>query len=86
VIDLQQRERAQLGLRYIEDAVVALLTLHPDGLPSAAVADALGLKTDLDPGHRDMLADGILALLTRSGRILWDDRRAVYVDNPDRSS
>lgn len=72
-------------MQYIEDAVVTLLTLHPDGLPSASVADALGLRTDLDPGHRDMLADGVLALLTKSGRILWDDRRAVYVDNPDRT-
>lgn len=85
MIGLEQRERAQLGLQYIEDAVVALLTRHADGLPSAAVADALGLRTDLDPGHRDMLADGVLALLTKSGRILWDDRHAVYVDNPDRS-
>jgi hypothetical protein len=31
-----------------------------------------------------MIADGILALLARNGRILWDDRRQVYVDNPGR--
>jgi hypothetical protein len=82
--DLPERERAQLGLQYIEDAVVALLTEHVKGLTPASVADVLGLRTDLDPGHRDMIAQGILALLARDGRILWDDRNQVYIDNPAR--
>ena len=81
---LDQREQAQLGLQYIEDAVVALLTRHPDGMPSAVVADTLGLSTELDPSHRDMIAEGILSLLSRNGRILWDDQKKVYVDNPER--
>ena len=82
--DLQQRERAQLGLQFIEDAVVSLLTEHTTGLTPSAVADALGLRADLDPGHRDMIARGILELLARNGRILWDAHREVYVDNPAR--
>jgi hypothetical protein len=85
VRDLAQRERAQLGLQYIEDAVVALLTDHAKGLTPGAVADVLGLSADLDPGHRDIVAEGILALLARDGRILWDARREVYIDNPARS-
>jgi hypothetical protein len=83
--DLPQRERAQLGLQYIEDAVVALLTEHQKGLSSESVADVLGLSTNLDPAHRSMIADGILALLARNGRILSDDRHGVYVDNPLRA-
>jgi hypothetical protein len=82
--DLPQRERAQLGLQFIEDAMVALLTEHAKGLTPGAVADVLGLSTDLEPGHRDMIAEGILALLAESGRIIWDDARQVYVDNPAR--
>lgn len=81
---LQQQERAQLGLEYIEDAIVTVLTDDPNGMTASAVADALGLRTDLDPGHRDMIAEGILSLLARNGRILWDDARHVYVDNPER--
>lgn len=81
---LAQRERAQLGLQFIEDAVVALLSERPNGLTSPMVADVLGLRADLDPGHRNMIADGILALLSANGRILWDDRHQVYVDNPAR--
>lgn len=82
--DLPQRERAQLGLQYIEDAIVSLLTEHTGGLTPSHVADVLGLRADLDPGHRDMIAAGILELLARNGRILWDARAGVYVDNPAR--
>jgi hypothetical protein len=82
--DLDQREQAQLGLQYIEDAVVALLTRHPDGMPSAVVADTLGLSTELDPDHRNKIAEGILGLLSQNGHILWDEQRSVYVDNPER--
>jgi hypothetical protein len=32
-----------------------------------------------------MIAAGILALLARNGRILWDDRHQLYIDNPARS-
>ena len=82
--DLPQRERAQLGLQFIEDAVVSLLTEHAKGLTPSAVADVLGFRTDLDPSHRDMIAQGILELLVRNGRILWDGRDEVYIDNPTR--
>ncbi len=82
--DLQQQERAQLGLQYIEDAVVAILTEHARGMTPSVVADVLGLRDDLAPGHRDMIAEGVLSLLVESGRILWDERNHVYVDNPAR--
>ncbi|MDF2980591.1 MAG: hypothetical protein K0Q69_363 [Devosia sp.] len=83
--DLDHREQAQLGLKYIEDSVVNLLTRHPKGLSSSAIAEVLGLSADLEPKHRDMIASGILELLVRSGRILWDQASHTYVDNPDRS-
>lgn len=83
--DLDHREQAQLGLKYIEDSVVNLLTRHPRGLSLSSIGEALGLGAELDPAHRDMIAAGILELLTRSGRILWDEASQIYVDNPDRS-
>ena len=82
---LPQRERAQLGLEFIEDAVVTLLMGDRKGMTADAVADVLGLRADLDAGHRNMIAEGVLALLARNGRILWDDRQQVYVDNPSRT-
>ena len=82
--DLDHREHAQLGLQHIEDAIVGLLTQHERGMPPSVVADALGLESGVDPEHRDLIAVGILELLVRNGRILWDEERCVYVDNPDR--
>ena len=82
--DLESAEQAQLGLKYIEDAVVNLLTKHHDGMTVAQVADSLGLRTDLDPAHRDMIAAGVLELLIRTGRITWNDAKKRYVDNPDK--
>lgn len=82
--DIDHRENAQLGLQHIEDAIVSLLTQHETGMPPSAVADALGLEAGIDPEHRDLIAAGILELLVRNGRILWDETRSVYVDNPAR--
>lgn len=83
--DRQERELAQQGLKYIEDAVVGLLTRHPQGLPRSAIADTLGLRSDLKAEERDLIAAGILELLVKSGRILWDEQRGLYKDNPDMS-
>ena len=82
--DIDHREQAQLGLQHIEDAIVALLTRHEKGMPPSVVADALGLEAGIDPERRDLIAAGILELLVQNGRILWDEERSVYVDNPDR--
>ncbi len=82
--DMDHREHAQLGLQFIEDAIVALLTQHEKGMPASAVADALGLEAGIDPEHRDLIAAGILELLVQNGRILWNEEGSVYVDNPDR--
>jgi hypothetical protein len=62
---------------------VALLSRHAEGMPLAAVADALGLRSDLTGDKRDMVAAGVLELLVKSGRIIWDAEAGRYRDNPD---
>lgn len=81
--DLDSRELAQLGLKNIEDAIVALLSRRPEGLPLGEIADTLGLKSDFEGERRDMVAAGVLALLVKSGRIVWDAKAGRYRDNPD---
>ena len=81
--DLDNRELAQLGLKHIEDAVVALLSRHAGGMPLAQIADALGLRSDLEDKQRSMVAAGVLELLVKSGRIIWDGQAERYRDNPD---
>lgn len=82
--DIDHREHAQLGLIYIEDAIVSLLTEHRSGMSPSVVAEALGLGADADRDHRSLVAAGILELLLQNGRILWDAERNVYLDNPER--
>jgi len=81
--NMAQRERAQLGLQYIEDAIVDLLSRHADGMTESEIADALGLETDL--ADRDAIAAGIVRLLVETGRILWDDDTRRFLDNPNRT-
>lgn len=81
--DLDSRELAQLGLKHIEDAVVALLSRHSEGMPLSKIADVLGLRSDLDDEQRNMVAAGVLELLVKSGRIFWDAEAKRYRDNPD---
>jgi hypothetical protein len=81
--DLDSRELAQLGLKHIEDAVVALLSRHGDGMRLGEIAEVLGLGSGLDEAQRDGIAAGILELLVRSGRIRFDEEAGRYHDNPD---
>lgn len=82
--DLEAQELAQLGLKKIEDAVVGLLTRHKNGMPTETVTEELGLGTDLPSEKRHQMTEAILDLLVHSGRILRDEGRGVYLDNPDK--
>jgi len=83
--DLDFQEQAQLGLKYIEDSVVNLLTRHPSGLSGPEIATLLGLGAELEAARRDQLVEALLELLVGSGRIFRDNNAHVFVDNPDRS-
>lgn len=83
--DLDFQEQAQLGLKYIEDAVVNLLTRHPNGLAGPDIASSLGLGVELELAHRERLVGAILELLVASGRILRDAGSHHFKDNPSRS-
>ena len=80
--DLDAQELAQLGLKHLEDAVVALLSRHERGLPEAAIAERLGLAGPKD--ERSGVTAAILAYLVESGRIFWDEPGRLYRDNPEK--
>lgn len=82
--DLVAQERAQLGLKHIQDAVVDLLSRHAEGMSEADVTERLGLGEGLSRSNRHMLATAVLTLLLESGRVLWDPDAGVYRDNPEK--
>lgn len=78
------RERAQLGLKTIQDAVEDLLSVQDDGLTAEAIAEQLGLGAGLAPEQRTALATALLAPMVEAGRIFRDAASGAYRDNPDR--
>ena len=52
--DVAARAVAQEGLRYIQDAVPALLESNPDGLRNAQIADSLGLRSSIRDGANEI--------------------------------
>ncbi|MGN6488794.1 MAG: hypothetical protein ACTHLT_13395 [Devosia sp.] len=83
--ELDFQEQAQLGLKYIEDSVVNLLTRHPRGLSGADIATSLGLGAELPKAHRERFVASFLELLVASGRISQDPGSQLFIDNPERS-
>lgn len=72
-----QAEKAQSGLHQIEEAILGLLQVFPDGLGNAEVAKELGLETSGASGQRNyltwsvlqgMVARNILATIPRPKR------------------
>lgn len=82
--NIDHRELAQLGLKHIQDAIVDLLTRHPEGMTESQISTVLGLGDDLRPEYQSLIAAGVLDLLVQSGRILLNTETGVYQDNPER--
>ena len=45
------RVLAQEGMRHIEQAILMLLEVHPDGLLNSQIADLLGLRSSIRDGQ-----------------------------------
>ena len=83
--DAAARAVAQEGLRYIQDAVPALLESNPDGLRNAQIADSLGLRSSIRDGQRNYLTYSVLGGLMARGEVVQDRETNVFtkVAKPD---
>ncbi len=68
------RERAQIGLQLLKDAVLELAAANRNGVTNAEAASLLGLRSDYGGGSKDYLSYSILGLLMREGRIAREGR------------
>ena len=72
---------AREGLRHIEDAIMRLLAAHPQGLRSAQIADALGLRSSIRDRQRDYLTysvlGGLMGLMAR-GAVTQDSETKIF--------
>lgn len=70
VLPLGVREKAQLALRMLKDAVLELAQANAEGVTNSVVAKSLGLQSDYGGGSKDYLSFSLLGLLMREGKIL----------------
>lgn len=67
VIPLGAKEKAQLGLTLIKNAVLELAKVNQRGVTNSDVASGLGLRSDYGGGSKDYLSYSLLGLLMRDG-------------------
>lgn len=73
VLPLGAREKAQLALQLLKDAILELAKANPKGVRNSDVSKALGLQSDYAGGSKDYLAWSVLGLLMRDGKMKRDN-------------
>ncbi len=68
-VPLGIREKAQLGLSLLKDAVLELARSNSQGVTNSDVAKGLGLQSDYLGGSKDYLSWSILGLLMSEGKV-----------------
>ena len=63
---------AGTGLRQIEEALLGLFDLHPDGLGNFQIADLLALRSDFRGCQKDYLTYSVLGGLLAREEVTWD--------------
>ena len=74
VLPLGAREKAQLALHMLKDAVLELAQANTEGVTNSEVAKSLGLQSDCGGGSKDYLSFSLLGLLMREGKIHRGDK------------
>lgn len=69
VIPSGVREKAQLGLALLKEAVLELAKANPAGISNSDAASLLGLRSDYGGGSKDYLSYSVLGILMREGRL-----------------
>jgi len=62
-------EKAQLGLKFIKEAIIEFVKANPTGIKNADSAKYLGLHSDYGGGSKDYLSYSILGILLKEGKI-----------------
>lgn len=63
------KEKAQVGLSLLKEAVLEMTQANSGGVSNAEVASLLGLRSDYGGGAKDYLSYSVLGLLLREGKL-----------------
>lgn len=75
VVPLGTREKAQLGLRMLKEAVLELAQANAEGVTNSEVVKAFGLQSDYSGGSKDYLSWSLLGVLMREGKMARVDKK-----------
>jgi uncharacterized protein len=73
------KEKAQLALTLLKDAVLELAKANPKGISNSEAASLLGLKSDYGGGSKDFLSYSVIGLLIREGRLARDPQSRRHI-------
>ena len=79
-VDATAYKMAQSGLQQIEEAVLKLLEVNPQGLRNAQIADLLDLRSGFRGHQRDYLTYSVLGGLLAKGKIIRNDETKLYTN------
>ena len=74
------REKAKSGVKLLEEAVLELLTAHPEGLRHADIVRALDIPSDYLGNQKNYLSWSVMGLLMNARRIRRAGNR-YFVEN-----
>ena len=63
------REKAQVGLTLLKEAVLEFAKANPSGISNSDAASLLGLRSDYGGGSKDYLSYSVLGILMREGKL-----------------
>jgi uncharacterized protein len=66
------KEKAQLGLSLLKDAVLELTRANVKGISNSDAASLLGLRSDYGGGSKDYLSYSVIGILMREGKLERD--------------
>ena len=75
VVPVGARDKAQLGLRMLKDALLELAQANQKGVTNSEVVRALGLQSDYAGGSKDYLSWSLLGQLMREGKMVRVEKK-----------
>jgi len=77
------KEKAQLGLSLLKEAILELAKANPKGISNSDAASLLGLRSDYGGGSKDYLSYSVIGLLMREGRLERDKSSRKHIARVD---
>jgi len=69
------RDRAQVGLELIKEAILEELNAHPHGMTHGEIVQRLGLESDFEGQQRNYLSWSVLGILVGEGKVQYTGER-----------